>query len=750
MMQLPRHIQPSRGLVQYNRPVDLPLWTPPQQDPDFFDGLRKIWRHRGLVAACTVGLGAASIGAALLLPSYYVGEARIQVGVPDTPIFASDPRVIDQGGSTDEKVENERLAVQSRGLIKQVAAQMQLADNPEFAGKSGWLQAINPLQYFAKATNLLRSHFVSSGDNTAAADPDTDLAEDRLIDAVLSRIDVSILGRSQVLSVQASAQNPKLAAALANNLAAAYLGSQKNLKTDDANRIEGYLSDRINQLRQQVENSDRAVAEYRKKYGLYQGTNASVSSQELTELNSQMIGAQTAKAEADSRLSEAVAAKQGGDSLPDVLNSPVIQALRAQQAEAERNLAQLSAMYGPRHPKMLDARAAVQEIRARIQAETNRIVEGLRHQAATADARYAAVEKDFGSAKNEAGGVSEQTIELQALEREATVNSNLLEAMLNRAKETMGRAEIDQPDARLISAAAPPLKPSYPPKSMIAVLGTLAGALLGALVALFWENADRTFRRVDELEQLTGLPVISMIPTIKKATPPVAQILRAPASTYGEAIRKIYIGLQLSVKSEPPKTILFSSATPAEGKSVVAASFARMLARSGKRVLLVDCDWRGPTLHRLFHCSNRYGLAQLMSEEDGFARSAIFNDEESGLDVLVAGGWTPESAEMLASDRMAAMLHSFAKTYDVVVLDSAPVLVSAEILILARLVDKTVFLVRWGQTHRESVFDALRQLRDAQADVAGVVLSRVDAKRYREFAATHLNYDYGLSSIDAA
>ena len=748
-MQTPEHLHTPRSPVHYGRPVDLPIWAPPSQQPDFLDSLRRIWRHRFLLFCCTIVLGAASVVAAYSIPVRYVAESRIQVGVPDTPIFASDPRA-EPGGSTNEKVENERIAILARGLIKQVADRLNLATNPEFspalAKDEGWIQKINPLHDMTALVQSITSQLRTGSQMPPAVS--TSFSEDPLIDALLGHLDASTLGHSQVLSVQASSRDPNLAAAIANTLADVYLTSQKSLKTADSSRIEGYLADRIAALRAQVENSDRAVAEYRKKYGLYQGTNASVTSEQLTALNTQLIDAQTAKAEADSRLSEAMALKTrglGGDSLPDVLSSPVIQQLRAQQAEAERNLAQLAATYGPKHPKIIDARAAMEDLRAKIQAEIARIVDGLRHQAATADARYAALEKNFESAKTQAGGVSEQNIDLQALEREATVNSNLLEAMLNRAKETIGRAEIDQPDARLVSPAAPPQRPSYPPKGLIVLLGTLAGVLLGSLAALLSESADRTFRRADDVELATGLPVISMVPALRKGTPPVLQILRRPVSTYSEALRKIYIGVQLSVKGDLPKTVLFTSSTPAEGKSVMAASFARLLARNGKRVLLVDCDWRSPTLHRLFHCSNRYGLVQMMTGEDGSTHAAIFNDTPSGLDVLVAGSWTPQFTETLVSDRMSAILRTFSNNYDLVILDSAPILVSPEVLVLSRLVDKTMFLVRWGSTRREAALDALRQLSDAQADVAGVVLSRVDAKRYRDFAYAHLNYDYGAS-----
>jgi polysaccharide biosynthesis transport protein len=740
-----------RSAVRYGRPAELPLRVVPAPQADVHDGLRGIWRHRGAVALCTACFCAASVVVALWLPTYYVASARVQVGVPDVQVFASD-RPAESGATNNEKVENERIAIQSRPLIKQVVDRLQLAKNPEFNPALNK----NPDRFGYPAARRfvlsLVSRFVpgiAPGPETPSA-TDTRAVDDQLIDAVLARIDVSTLGRSQVLNIQASSRDRNLAAAIANTLAEVYRAYEKSDKTADSNRIEGYLARRIAELRQQVNSSERAVAEYRKKYGLYQGASASVMSQQLTELNTQLIEAQTNKAEADSRLREALALRSqatSDDALPEVLSSPVIQQLREQQAEVERNLAELSASLGPRHPKIINLRAAKADIAAKISAEVARVVAGLRHQARTAEARYQALAGNFERLKTEAGGVNEQSIELAALERDAAVNSNLLEAMLNRAKETFGREEIEQPDAKILSPASPPDHPSYPPKTLIVLLGTLLGALLGALLAHLREGLDRTFRRAAEVERATGLPVISMVPNLKRSVRPALQMVRQPISTYSEALRKIYVGLQLSAKSETPKTILFTSSTPAEGKSVMAASLGRLLALSGKRVLLIDCDWRSPTLHRIFQCSNRYGLAQLVFDDDVTPQKAIHNDPVSGADVLVSGGWTPHASEMLMSDRIEAMFATFAERYDLVILDSAPVLVSSEVLVLSRLADKTVFIVRWGHAKRDSVLDALRQLNDAQADISGIVMSRVDAKRYRAFAYDHLNYDYGSISI---
>jgi len=161
---------------------------------------------------------------------------------------------------------------------------------------------------------------------------------------------------------------------------------------------------------------------------------------------------------------------------------------------------------------------------------------------------------------------------------------------------------------------------------------------------------------------------------------------------------------------------------------------------------LIDCDWRSPSLHQVFHCSNKAGLAALMTEENPGLHDLIFADPFSGVDVLAAGGWTPRMAHRMASERMRRVLETFANNYDLVILDGPPVLAGADALPLARMVDKTLFVVRWGHTKREAVHDAMRQLVDAQADLAGAVFARVDPKRYRQFTYANLNYEYARST----
>ena len=402
---------------------------------------------------------------------------------------------------------------------------------------------------------------------------------------------------------------------------------------------------------------------------------AASRAQQLNELNTQLTAAQTAKAEAESRLNEAQELRKGGlnsESVPEVLRSPLIAVLKEQLATSERKTAELSASYGARHPALLNARAETANIQGRVAAEVSKIVDGLGREARTANARYDAIAKNFETLKKQMGAVNDRSIQLKSLERDATVNRNLLEAMLLRAKQSTGAETILQANAKLVSPAAPPGAPSYPPKGLIAILGVAGGMMVGAAIALLREGGDHTFRRAEQIEAATGLPVMAVVPQIAGRTPPAMQVLRQPTSAYSEALRRLHIGVELSETVASPKIILFSSATPSEGKSVMVASLGRLLASNGKRVLLIDCDWRSPRLHQIFRCGNRDGLASLLVDKEVQLDQVIHHDALSGVDVMPAGSWSPRFSHLLGSDQMRHLLEALEPHYEFIILVRRP------------------------------------------------------------------------------
>ncbi len=726
-----------------------PVYAAPQDAPNFLDTLRKLWRYRGMILIVTAVFAVISVLVAKQISSTYVAESRVLVGMPVLRALNIEAIIADLNPDA-ERVQNESFVILSREVARQTIDRLGLAENPEFnpflRKQPLWqeyLGYLNPLRYLPDEW----LGFLDDEPDSRAMTPEEQAEYEMnvVIDVLLNKLDVATLGRSHVLSIQARSLDPNTAASVANTMAERYLARQRNEKIEATEEVEQFLADRIAALREQVERSERAVEEYRRANGLYKGANTGVAVQQLTELNTQLIVAQTAKAEAESRLNEAQALRRtgvSGESVPEVLNSHVISSLKAQESVAAAKLAELSGSYGDQHPRVISAKAEIADIRRKIQGEINSIIGGLRHEARTAAARYDALRQNFERLQTRLGGVNEKSIKLDSLEREAQVNRNLLEQMLSRAKETIGQDRLQKPNAKLISEAAPPTAPSFPPKKLIVFLGVLAGGLIGVVIALLRDGADQTFRRGDQIEAMTGLPVLALVPAIRGRMEPIVHVLRKPVSPYTEALRKLHIGLELSEAAQSPKTVLFGSAVPGEGKSVLASSLGRMLASQGRRVLLIDCDWRNPRLHQLFRCSNTKGLAALLRDEEDDIEKAIFTDSLSGVDIIPAGMFSPDAMRYLTSDRMRLILNALAPRYDLILLDAAPVLVGAEVLTLARMVDKVSFVVRWGDTRRETVLEGLKELIDVKADIAGVVLTRIDPKQYRKYSYSQLSYEY--------
>jgi polysaccharide biosynthesis transport protein len=721
--------------------------APAAEEQGFLETIRKLWRHRGLIALCTVVLGGAAIAVAWSMPSIYVSEARVLVGV-QAPRLPNVESLVADVSPDAERVQNEGFILQSRNIAKQVIDQLKLRDDPEFnpiLRKPSFWSRLNLRQYLPPTIDGWIAQLTSAKPKAADGDKFTGFStgagaatsDDQLIDTLLSRVDVSTLGRSYVLSIKAESLNPATAAAIANTLAERYLDYQRRDKIESIDRVDKFLLGRVAELREQVSKSDQAVEDYRRSHDLYKSAGSGVTAQQLNELNTQLTAAQTAKAEAESRLNEAQEMRKGSlnnESVPEVLRSPLITGLKQQLADSERKAAELSASYGARHPALVNARAEAANIQGRVGAEVSKIVEGLTREARSANARYEALAKNFESVKKQMGSVNDRSIQLESLERDATVNRNLLEAMLLRAKQSTGAETILQANAKLVSPAAPSSAPSYPPKALIAFLGVAGGMMVGAAIALMREGGDHTFRRAEQIESMTGLPVMAVVPQVSGRTPPAMQVLRQPTSAYSEALRRLHIGVELSEAAASPKVILFSSATPSEGKSVMVASLGRLLASNGKRVLLIDCDWRSPRLHQIFRCGNRDGLASLLIDKDVQLDQVIHHDALSGVDVMPAGSWSPRFAHLLSSDYMRRLLEALEPHYEFIILDTPPALVTADVMSLSRLVEKVVFVVRWGHTRQEAVLEALKQIVDAQGDVAGIVMSRVVSKQYRQYS----------------
>lgn len=408
----------------------------------------------------------------------------------------------------------------------------------------------------------------------------------------------------------------------------------------------------------------------------------------------------------------------------------------------------MSEEYGDRHPKMINVRAEIQDIRNKIGMEVKKILKGLENEVGIARAGENSLGRSLEKLKGRLASSNRAEVQLRSLEREANANRTLLETFLARFKETSTQEDLDiqQADARIISFAEPPVAPSFPKKRLIIALVVVGSTLLGILLAFVVERLDKGFRSGEQIEKATGVPVLGLVPLLsgvsKLVTTPETYLMNHPVSAFGESIRTLYTSLHVSDADNPPKKILITSAVPKEGKTSIALCLGRFLAQAGNRVVMVDADFRRPGLARRIGLKAEPGLVELLSGASSF-EDVLQEDRASGAHVISPGKVTDNPLDLLSSNRMSQVLDELGRGYDYVIIDSPPVLVVSDSRILSRDVDATVFVIRWADTRREAVVQGMKLILSSGGKLAGVALSQVNAKKHSQYGYSDSGYYYG-------
>ena len=513
---------------------------------------------------------------------------------------------------------------------------------------------------------------------------------------------------------------------------------------------------RIEEMRSKVESGEKEVERFREQAGLTLGKDTTINSQQISELTSQLILAKTSKVAAGARSRQIEALLRTAESVEafgEVLSSPLIQNLRAQEALVRRQVAVQSTELGPKHPRMINSRAELEDIRTKIRAEMEKISASLRNEVAIAEIRERSLENWLKELERKEAGLKNAEVQMRAMQREVDADRTLLEIVLARYREILAQQELQHADARIIESASIPDEPSFPRKKLMIVAAFIGSFLIGGMLISIREGLDRSFRSTDQIERHLGLSTLVLIPSVSgkwtRGFAAVNYVLKNRGTAFAEAFRTLHTNLYLSAVDGTPKTFVITSALPREGKSTIAISLARTAARAGQKVLLLDADLRRPSVHEALDFPARPGLFELL---DGsfFARhgsqsiaSVICKDEPSGLHVIVAGSCPSDPPQLFRSSRMAELVAELRQHYDLLIIDSPPVLVVSDACVLSRFVDRTVIVIRWGSTDRVAIGKCIKNLRDAGADVAGVVLSMVNVKKYASYGYADSGYLQG-------
>jgi polysaccharide biosynthesis transport protein len=671
-----------------------------------------------------------------LVPRY---EATATVLIDLTSAQVVDIEAVISGVGTGASRANAQTAIlKSRAIAQRVAERLNLWEAVDFnIGASNSSSRFNPLNWF--------------GETEEVGDPEVllNLKRESVMSVLRANMSVSSNTQTQTIDISYTSQSPQRAAEIANTIANEYALDQLEAKFEATKNAADWLSRRLEGMRVSLDASERAVEIYRSENNLINADGLLLNEQELSELNSQLILIRAEKAEKRAIYSRAQHMLAGGaalDSVSEVIQSPVIAALRQQQAELARKQADFSSRYGARHPQMLNVQAERRDLDAHIQQEIRRIVDSLKNAVAVVETRERSIERSLDERRSFAAENNQSLVNLRALEREAEATRSLYETFLARFKEVNAQESLQTSGVRVISRATAPLTHSFPKTNMILFAALVVGLGLGAALAFVLELLDDSFHTTKQLEAMTLVPNIAVVPLVegdgaKGGT--VKYMLGSPLSPYAEAFRGMRTSLALSNVDTPPKVVLFTSAIPSEGKTTISTSFALAAARAGQKVIVVDCDLRKPSVHKMFDVvPDGKGLVEHLADPKGL-EMVVQTHTASGTDFIPVVSGSINPTDLLASQHMADLIQTLRNKYDLVVIDSAPLLPVADTRSVAGLADTTVLVVRWGRTPRAAALNASNLLRQSGLRLAGTVLSAVDMAQQSTYGYGDTAYAYG-------
>lgn len=575
-------------------------------------------------------------------------------------------------------------------------------------------------------------------------------ARSDLVDEIADAVSANRVGLTYVVEINAKSTDPQFATDAANLVAEQYIASQRDAKTGANSDATNFLRQRTQKLAEEATAANAALQQFKIRNGLMSAQGATMAEQEVSTLNQQIAAAKAELSEKQGRLSAAqsqLTAGGGGADVGAALGSGTIGSLRQSEATASARVAELQARYGPRYPELAQAQSQLREIKSQIQQEIDRILSNLRADVQVAASRLASLQSSQNRATGTLASNNSANVGLNELERRAEAAKLIYETFLNRLRETSAQQGLERADAQISAIAAVPTEPSYPNRRL-AALGGVAGGIFGGLLAIalaeYLKGGVRTKADVERrlrVRYAGALPTLqSTLGKLRATEPPEEYIVSHPFSVFAESFRSIQAFLLLgSGGAGKARVVAITSALPQEGKTTTATCMARAAALGGMRTVLVDCDLRRRGSSDFLIKDDRPGLYEYMRGEVTLDQ-ALVQHEASGMYLLGTSQPQPDSRDPLTPNNLGRLLAELRSRFDVIILDTAPVLGVADARTVAASADRVLLIARWSKTSIHAVEAAIDLLVDAGAKISGVALTQVDITRY---ASTGHSDTYG-------
>jgi exopolysaccharide transport family protein len=729
--------------------------------------LRRRYKMMALPAIVLLGL---AITYLLFATTLYTATSTVLVDPRRANVVETNQSVLSNFGTDDATIESQTLLIQSVAILTRVVGKLKLTEDEEFTPKPGLLDPIKSL-------------FRSSGPSDGASPEDA--AKSRSVDILQKRMKVTRQGTTFLVDIAVSSRSPQKAAAIANAIADAYFDEQVRAKYDATRIAANWLGGQIEELKSRVVASEKAVEDYRSANNLMVSQGVTLNDQQITDLNGKLIAARAQTAEARAKYEQVQdIAKSGGDpgGINAAISSEMITKLRTQYADIAKNEAELSSKYGARHPSVANVRAQRRDTQKLINEEIRRILESTKHDYDVARSRETSLQQSLDQLQGVSTSSGQAQVRLRELQREAEANRTQYESYLARSKETTAQESLEMPDSRIVTKASVPIRPSSPKTMLILGLAMMLGLGAGSVLAFLADYLDDRIKTLERAEAIAGVPALAAVPLIGarelaglarrgrkelgRYDPKTTKLLPAPlqppltryaidepGTFFAEAIRAVRLALQRTMRSQPVKVVQITSALDSEGKTTLAINLAQSLATLGIRTLLIDGDLRNPQVTQALCPRADAGLLEVAIGHAAPER-AILVDQSTGLSILPSTKIKQVEyiTELMFSERIVDVLDHFRHRYELIVIDSPPLVPLVDGRALAELADRIILALAWDQTPGEVLSHAMDLLSPVRDRVMGTVLTRVDLSRlqfYDYYRSSAYLKPYGTASLNA-
>jgi len=664
-------------------------------------------------------------------------------------------------------IKTKMLMVKSHSLLEAVVTENHLDANPKFfraGGKKSLWQAVKTIggKVGIKDNEPPEGHTTETEIAAASAggleDPDEEKKKriEGCIGMLEGGLGVEPVKETRALRISFTHTDPKIAAEVTNAVANTFLDRNFENKTEKFRGAAKWLDESTRKLKAKVEEADQALKNYERDHGIFAtDKDGTLTTAKLSSLHAQVLRAQTDRMLKQSLYSEV---KEGRvEKLPEAYadllfkTAPKVVDLQKQLSELQTSLAELSVKFGPENLRVVEAQEKITAIKRQIAESGKSLEEKLKNEYERAVREEDMLTKALTQAKGEAIRQNQDAIQYNLLKGDVDTNKTLYQDFLNKSNQAQAQVVEQQNNLRVIEPAQVPSSPVGPRRMFSILVGLLLSTAAGVGLAFLLDYLDNTIKTVEDVSRYAQLPALSVVPAVaggarrglsaksrkalgngdsRQAQSEAAYQLATldSQSSAAEAYRVLRTSVLLSAAGRPPKTILITSGQPGEGKTTTVVNTAISLAQMGASVLIIDCDLRRPTTHKVLGADHGQGLSTYLSRDVPLA-DVIQKLPIANLSLLPCGPVPPNPAELIISEKMKDMLRDLAARYDHILIDSPPLINVTDPVILSTMVDGVILVVHGGKSTRDVVRRARQELSTVGAKIFGVVLNNVDLRK---------------------